>query len=260
MKTNKRIIVAVLLCFAFVSLVMLTSCNRIIDVVRDKYGDISNSEETERHSDSIESGDIIIYKEPDESEIPEETVKNETSKETEGSSNGWDSIDAAVYVLADHLNIRSAPESSSSVLGHAYIGDSFIATAHNGEWYETIYEGHKAYLMSRYVTINSAEATFEDCEEQVLKIKNIVIDPNATKDADKYVKVMLRTDPVVSDNTASGIILIYSDTANGELVKIGSNKAGTWYKVTYNGGTYYIASGAFKYFEGYTGNNAGGLG
>lgn len=186
----------------------------------------------------------------------------ETDTATDNNNAGvWEDVNVTIYVLANKLNVRSAADTKDSdVLGIAKMGDSFVATAADKDWYKIPYDGKEAYVSAAYVTTNSAEAEFIDCEAEVIKIKNEVVDPNATKEIDKYAKVMLRTDPIVSDATSTKNVLIYSDTANGELVKVAANKAGTWYKVTYNNNTFYIASGAFKYFEGYTGGNVGGLG
>ncbi len=186
---------------------------------------------------------------------------DETDAETGKNTGAWEDVNVTVYVLANNLNIRSAADSDDSViLGKADINNSFVATAADKDWYKITYEGAEAYVNAAYVTTNQAEAEFVDCTPEAIKIKNTVVDPNATKDLDKYAKVMLRTDPVVDDKTATNNVLIYSDTANGELVKVAANKAGTWYKVTYKDNTYYIASGAFKYFEGYTGGSSGGIG
>ena len=186
---------------------------------------------------------------------------DETDAETGKNTGAWEDVNVTVYVLANNLNIRSTSDADDSViLGKASIGNSFVATATDDDWYKITYEGAEAYVNAAYVTTNQAEAEFVDCTPEAIKIKNTVVDPNATTDLDKYAKVMLRTDPVVDDKTATNNVLIYSDTANGELVKVAANKAGTWYKVTYKNSTYYIASGAFKYFEGYTGGSSGGLG
>lgn len=196
-----------------------------------------------------------------------ESLKADNSTQDDQEENGenntdvWEDVNVTIYVLVNRLNVRSAADTKDSdILGIAKMGDSFVATAADKDWYKILYDGKEAYVMAAYVTTNSAEAEFVDCEAEVIKIKNTVVDPNATKDIDKYAKVMLRTDPIVSDATSTKNVLIYSDTANGELVKVAANKAGTWYKVTYNNNTFYIASGAFKYFEGYTGGNVGGLG
>lgn len=187
---------------------------------------------------------------------------DDTDAETGKNNTGaWEEVNVTIFVLANNLNIRSAADSDDSViLGKASIGNSFVATAADKDWYKITYEGAEAYVNAAYVTTNQAEAEFVDCTPEAIKIKNTVVDPNATTDIDKYAKVMLRTDPVVNDKTATNNVLIYTDTANGELVKVAANKAGTWYKVTYKNNTYYIASGAFKYFEGYTGGSSGGLG
>lgn len=185
---------------------------------------------------------------------------DDTGADTNNSGN-WEPVSVTIFVLGNGLNIRSAADTKDSdILGKANIGDSFVATEADSKWYKITYEGKEAYVSAEYVTINQAEATFEDCEPQTLTIKNDIVDKDGKTDLEKYAKVMLRTDPVVNDATATKHVLIYTDTTGDQLVKVGANKAGTWYKVTYNSGTYYIASGAFKYFEGYTGGNAGGLG
>lgn len=187
----------------------------------------------------------------------------DTEDETDDSDNkktGYDAVSYTVYVMGNNVRVRADDSTSGEVLGNANIGDSFVATATDGDWYKITYNNGEAYISADYVTTNQNESVFESCEATVLKIKNTVVNENATKDTEKYAAVQLRSDPAFTDATRTENVLIYSNTQNGELVKVGQNKAGTWYKVTYNGGTYYVGSGAFKHFEGYTGGSAGGLG
>ncbi len=182
-----------------------------------------------------------------------------TGTGTGNNSGSWEAAEYTIYSLAT-LNVRASDSANSEKLGQLNIGEQATALETDGDWYKISYGEGTAYVSADYVTRNQNEATFEACDATALKVKNEVKDANATEDADKYVAVALRTEPVVADSTASGIYLIFSDTQNSELQKVGQNKAGTWYKVTYKENTYYIGSGAFKYFEGYTGGNSGGQG
>ena len=237
---------ALLLALIMILSVSLTAC--------------SNNKPTnsgDNFDDEDDGGSIVINGNNNQTENTDDTDNTDSD-----DVDGWKSESVTIYVLGNGLNIRSAADAkdNNNILGKANIGDSFVATAADSKWYKITYEGKEAYVNKEYVTINQAEATFEDCEPQTLKIKDTVVDQNGATEQEKYAKVMLRTDPVVNDTTATKNVLIYKHTTGDELVKVGANKAGTWYKVTYNGGTYYIASGAFKYFEGYTSGNAGGLG
>ena len=191
--------------------------------------------------------------------------KNDTSDTSDGTDDEtgktgvWVAANYTIYAMGNGVNIRAEANTGATKLGSVNIGDSLTATETDGKWYKINYNNATAYINALYVTDKQNEATFETCEDTVLKVDDIVVNDKATNDSDKYAKVMLRTDPTVADETATKHVLIYSDTANGELVKVGQNKLGNWYKVTYKGATYYIGSAAFKYFEGYTGSN-GGLG
>lgn len=232
---------ALLLALIMMLSVSLVACN-------------NNSNNDGGNDDGIEDDDGFVG-------LGTTPVTDETDDETGNNLGGWESVSVTVYVLANNLNIRSAADADdSSILGKASIGNSFVATAADDDWYKITYEGKEAYINAAYVTTNQAEAEFVDCTPEAIKIKNTVVDADATKEFDKYAKVNLRTDPVVHETTATTTVLIYSDTTNGELMKVAANKAGTWYKVTYKDNTYYIASGSFKYFEGYTGGSSGGLG
>ena len=174
---------------------------------------------------------------------------------------GYDAVNYTVYVMGKDVRVRSEDSTGDNVLGYANIGDSFVATATDGDWYKIAYNNSDAYISADYVTTNQNESVFEGCDPTPLKIKNTVVNENATTDTEKYAKVQLRSDPALTEATKKDQpVLIYTNTQNDELVKVGQNKSGTWYKVTYNGNTYYVGSGAFKHFEGYTGGSTGGLG
>lgn len=233
---------AIFLALIMILSVALASCN--------------NKKPTSSSADDDPDNDFVAQTKTDDS------GKNGTDTGNNNTPTGvWTAANYAIYIMGNKVNIRSDANtgSNSKVLGSANIGDTFTATETNGEWYKISYNDATAYINASYITTNQDEATFEECEATPLKVKDEVVDKNAEKDIDKYAKVWLRTDPAITDDTATKYVLIYSDTANGELVKVGQNKAGTWYKVEYNNGTYYIGSLAFKYFEGYTGNT-GGLG
>jgi len=192
--------------------------------------------------------------------------KNDTSDTSDGTDDEtgktgvWVAANYTIYAMGNGVNIRAEANTGATKLGSVNIGDSLTATETNGEWYKINYNNATAYIKGVFVTTNQNESIFEDCEPTTLKIKEQIVDEKATEPTKKYAAITLRTDPVFTDSaTATKHVLIYSDTANEELVKVGQNKAGNCYKVTYKGGTYYIGGGTFKFLEGYT-DTPGGLG
>lgn len=187
---------------------------------------------------------------------------SDTDSKGTNNSSGWQEVSVTIYAMGV-VNLRSEANRSddSNVLAKTTIGQSLSATAKDEDWYKVSYNNQEAYISADFVTTNKAEATFVSCTETVLKVKQEIVNQNASTDYDKYCKVNVRTDPVVDSATETKHVLIYSDTANGELKLVGKNETGSWWKVTYKDNTYYIASGSFKWFEGYSSSSGnGGLG
>ncbi len=234
-------ILAALLALVTITSVALVACQK------------NNKENPDANGGGDGDGDFVVSGTKDTSD----TLDTGGNK----PSGGWEAANYTIYVLANSLNVRKEDSASSEKLGQLTMGVAVTALETDGDWYKIAYnDTTTGYVNADYVTRNQNEATFDSVTAVSLKIKNTVLNEDATTDTEKYAAVALRTDPVISDDTASGIYLIYSDTQNNELQKVGQNKAGTWYKVTYKDATYYIGSGAFKYFEGYTGGSSGGLG
>ncbi len=209
-------------------------------------------------NNSDDTDDFVI-------QAPVTSDTNDSDTDDKGTSGGWVAVNYSIYAMGNGVNIRAAADDKSEKLGKLNLGNVITAVEYNGDdWYKVTYNGSEAYVSAEFVTRNADEATFESCTKEPLKIKDTVRDEDAEKDIDKYVLVQLRTDPCFSDATMTQYALIHSDTANGELVKVAVNKAGTWWQVEYTVDgvkkTLYVGSGAFKYFVGHDNQGSGGLG
>lgn len=166
------------------------------------------------NSDDAEDDDIFVQNSKDK-----ET--SDTDKDDK-KTGGWEAAAYPIYCMATGLNVRSSDSTSSDKLGTLKIGDKLDATERNDDWYKVTYNGVIAYVARDYVTASANEATFTDLGEA--KTMHVV-------DAKKDLQVVLRNDPVISDDT---IGMYFKGTDTGVLTQIGSNADGSWYKVSYD--------------------------
>ncbi|MBR6681151.1 MAG: SH3 domain-containing protein [Clostridia bacterium] len=109
--------------------------------------------------------------------------------------------------------------------------------AKNETWYKVKYGADEGYVLQDFVTANKDDTIFTDFNEADYKTVQI------KGDADNINKVYIRQYPIIADDYLDQVRkdLTYAETSNGELLKIGVNETGTWYKVSYNNEIYYLA-------------------
>lgn len=109
--------------------------------------------------------------------------------------------------------------------------------AKNETWYKVKYGADEGYVLQDFVTANKDDTIFTDFNEADYKTVQI------KGDADNINKVYIRQYPIFADDYLDQVRkdLTYAETSNGELLKIGVNETGTWYKVSYNNEIYYLA-------------------
>ena len=149
------------------------------------------------------------------------------------SSGVWVEKNDTVYVGIDNTNIRDAASTSSEVIATVKSATALTRTATNGTWDKVTYDSKECYVRSALVTTDANDFSFEDCDEEVaLTVK-------------EGYQVNLRTTPFYDQDYSDANLgpngLDPAATANGELVKVAVSKSGDWYKVKYDGKTYYLA-------------------
>ena len=108
--------------------------------------------------------------------------------------------------------------------------------AKNDTWYKVKYGADEGYVLQDFVTANKDDTIFTDFDEADYKTVQI------KGDADNINKVNIRQYPIVADDYLVQVVktLTYAETSNGELLKIGENTSGNWYKVSFNNEVYYL--------------------
>jgi hypothetical protein len=195
-------------------------------------------------------------KKPRIEETEEETKVEATIGDGDNNNNGdnntttqgdWNTATASVYAMTT-LKIRSSAsvKNESNVVATVAAGTNLTVTAASTkldsidkpEWYKISYNNQECYVVGAFVTTNFDDTVFEGCTPEALTIKD-------SGDTKNPYKVSLRTAPAVSDTTFKET-LTRENTSAGQLQKIGANKSGTWFMVSYDfdkdgtAETYYI--------------------
>ncbi len=182
-------------------------------------------------------GDDIVFENPSNknTDTDDNTESGTDTENKKPATKEFSDLTAAktVYAMYD-INIRKEPTDSATKKG-VNAGTEMSATATNDVWYKVTYDGETWYVPCDYVA-NSKEATvFTDLAENerfTLTIKK--------SNSDNKNQVNLRKYPLFGDIERK---TIEEDdiTAEKPLTVIAKNGTGTWYKVTFDGQTYYLA-------------------
>lgn len=186
---------------------------------------------------------------------PTTSDTSDTDKDDKNNTGAWTEVNYAIYAMADNLNIRAEASGSSTSLGKVNIGTSLTAVAKSDDWYKISYTDGTdgvAYVSADFVTTVENESKFTDYATDSEDRKALVIKEEGTNE-NPYT-VYLRKNPSLDEEDS--VSINREKTSGDKLMKVGVNASGNIWKVTYNGGTYYIGAGAFKYFEGYTGGGS----
>ena len=176
---------------------------------------------------------------------PETPNKPETPSVTPDSGKGQ------VYNVTTSLRFRSAPSTSSSVIGYLYPGNTFDIKGKSGDWYYISFGGKTGYIHGDYVKkINS---NTESNNSNTSKPETPSVTPDSGKGQVYNVSTNLRFRS--APNTSSSVIGYLSA---GDIVDI-KGKSGDWYYISFGGKTGYVHGDYIKRVNNSTGgsNNSG---
>lgn len=171
------------------------------------------------------------------------------------TSSGWQVVTRTIYVAdLSGVAIRKEASTASSRIGSVKFGEGVTAIAYNADsdWYRISYqsakaENNEAYVKGEWFTEDKDDLEFESCNEVLKVISGKTV---------SAFKSPCFSEANVNKYYHNGNGFVDTDTANGGLVKVGVSKSGAFWKVSFEGNTYYIGRGAFENFEGYS-NNSG---
>lgn len=234
---------AIFLALMMVCTVALVSCKK--DTTDDEgdnwdnegYDNIDNSSDSSTGSDSGTGTD--------------------TGSGNGASGNAWIDKNDTVYTGMAQTNLREGPGSGYKVGKVVAAGTALSRTGTNGSWDKVKYQDVEYYVVSDLVTTDGKDFSFgADLAEPVsLTIK-------------EGCQINLRATPFYSesykdDNVAKSGLASTSISTEKPLLKVAVSESGEWYKVTYDGGTYYLAASSVS--SGYVidpsatvGGNGGG--
>lgn len=191
--------------------------------------------------------------------IPAGSDTSDTSDTTGGGEAGWTEKTGTVYLMADGVNVRSQATSGNNVLTYNNkIGTSYEFTAVNSKWYKIIYNNAEAYISADFVTENAADADFDT--KKLTTPEALVMEDAPEGYSDKGYQVVLRVNASLTGNNGDKYIYKADITEEKPLKKIAENASGNIWQVEYEGGTYYMGSGSYKYFDGKPNSTVGGQG
>lgn len=137
---------------------------------------------------------------------------------------------AATYegtVNTEILNVRSDSSTTSSIVGKLTEGTTVNVYSSNNDWAQIEFEGQKRYVASEYLTVNTS------------------ISKSSTSTATALYTAKEATNMYSSMTTSSSVVSAIPKGAT--ITYISTHGAtGSWYKISYNGKTGYVAQ---KYFR-----------
>ena len=129
-----------------------------------------------------------------------------------------------VYVTGDTVNLRSGPDTSYSIVGHAQYGDSLPVIGKSGNWLQVTYWGVTGYVRGDYVSCSKPSAKSTSSSTQQSGGQYVY----ATGDI-----VNIRSGPDTSNS-------IVGKANYGDYLVV-TGRAGNWLQVTYWGVTGYVS-------------------
>ncbi len=157
-------------------LCMLTGCTIRKDVTegQTETGISEDAEDKEMEEEAAgreDTGEADLSQNDKDGEETDESEQQETMVLTQ-----------QVQVTADEVNVRDYPSTGeeSSVIGKAYLHDSFMLVGQNEEWYQITYLGQDAFINKEYAKVVMTEAAAvpgsEESDKESASGRCIVID------------------------------------------------------------------------------------
>lgn len=214
-------ILAIFLALITVLSIALVACNK------------DNTTRGDNTNDDDGDGDLIVGS---QSTGDSEQDGSDAGSDSGTPSDSWETITYSIYTMAK-ATLREDASLKATDAGTVEANTTLQAVAKKNNWYKVSYNNRELCIHADLVTTNASTAKFSvlaTADQVTLKVKD-------SGDSDKPYTVNLRKAPVVSDDIATIEHTIdHTDTANGELKKVGVNETGNWYIVEYKGGTYYL--------------------
>lgn len=232
-------LLALFLAILMIATVALVSCN-------NNKGTTGNNNDDEAETTPEDNGGLVI---PDNIQSSETTGDDSESTETSDKpanndpNGGFEDVTQFSVYTYTKTKIRSSAKISANVVTTVEPSSTLVVVAkrdtEGNQWYKVKYGTSEGYVPQDFVTLNKDDTTFTELDEA--DQKTIKIKANTDSSSDPY-KVNIRQYPIVSDYLTEQevVTLTSAETANGELVKIGESTSGLWYKVAYNGKTFYL--------------------
>ncbi len=213
-------LLAFLLVLVMILSVSLVACNKDTTTTDDDDDDWGNGSET----------------------TDNDTNKNNNNNNNNGGGTGggsnqpaqWRDASGTVYTGLDKVNLRTAPNTTSStVVDTVPVGTPLARIQTNDTWDKVSYNDQEVYVLCALVSTVSANftANLYAPEDYV----TLTINPEIVA-ADKGIN--LRSTPFLPSGTYSReniVIEALKNSHGGTLTKVGVTTSGNWYVVTYSG-------------------------
>ena len=164
-----------------------------------------------------------------------DNANNNSNNQTPSASFVDVATQFSVYTYVS-TQLRASANMKASEIITVDAATQLTVIAKNETWYKVRCGADEGYVPQDFVTSNKADTEFEDFAAEDYKTIQI------KGDADNVNKVNIRQYPIVSDYLTNAVVktLTYAETSEGQLLMIGKNTSGNWYKVSYDNGVYYL--------------------
>ena len=177
-----------------------------------------------------------------------DTVTPPTTTPSENESTSTIKKTGQVVNVSTNLRVRSAADTSSSVLGYLVNGENVKITGEKGSWYKIDFKGKSGYVHKDYIKIVSSTTE----SKPNTSVGNNNSETSINKMGQVYnISTNLRVRAEANSNSS---VLGY--LMNGSKVKL-TGKSGEWYKINFNGKTGYVHSDYIKIVDDTTQENQG---
>ena len=231
-------LIALLLAILMIASLALVSCKNN----KGTTGDSGN-----KGADTEDDGGLVIPEGFGSSNTTGTGTDSAQTSDTEGNQGGNNQVPATSFVdVANQFSVytytstklRASAMMKANEVVTVNASEELKVIAQNDDWYKVRYGSDEGYVIKDFVTTNKDDTVFTDyATEEDYKTVQI------KGDANNINKVNIRQYPIVADEylVQSVKTLTYAETSNGELLVIGQNATGRWFKVSYQGSVYYLA-------------------
>ena len=229
-------LIALFLAILMIASVALVACNNKKGTTGDNGGN---------NADTEDNGGLVI---PDNFGTSADTTGTGTgSAETsdKASNNNNQNASSALVDVATQFSVytyvstklRSEANMKAGEVITVDASTQLTVIAKNDTWYKVKVGADEGFVPQDFVTSNKADTEFEDFAAEDYKTIQIV-----KGEGEKPNQVNIRQYPIISDYLTNTTVkaLTFAETSEGQLLMIGKNASGNWYKVSYDNGVYYL--------------------